>query len=110
MPTKPLISVLMSVADTPANELRGRIASVQQQWYPYWELCICDEGSTNAETLLVLDHYRGRDPRIKLISNDGSGICNGPGEIARGDHVVREIIAPLAPDALLHVARTLTSS
>ena len=62
LPDKPLISVILAVENTPPDQLRRQIASVRAQWYPYWELCIADNGSTCPETLAVLDDYRGWIP------------------------------------------------
>jgi glycosyltransferase involved in cell wall biosynthesis len=94
MSRKPLISVLMNVEDVPAEELRQRIDSVQRQWYPYWELCICADASPP-----MLDDYRGLDRRIKI----------GEAEISCGDYALQDMRGPITPDFLLRIARTLTS-
>ena len=42
---RPLISIIMPVFDTKPAELSAAITSVIAQSYPYWELCIADDGS-----------------------------------------------------------------
>ena len=51
----PLISVLMPVYNPNAIWLEEAIKSVKKQSYPYWELCIADDCSTDPEIAAVLE-------------------------------------------------------
>ena len=46
---QPLISVIMPVYNPRSSFLEQAITSVKNQSYPFWELCICDDASTNPE-------------------------------------------------------------
>ncbi len=62
----PLVSLVMPVYNPVARDLQRAIASVQAQLYPHWELCICDDASTNATTRSLLEASAAAEPRIKL--------------------------------------------
>lgn len=106
---RPRFSLLMPVYDPPAEFLRAAIASVRDQVYPDWELCIADDASTAPHVGDVLEEARSADPRVKvtrLPANRGiSGASNAALELATG-----EFVAPvdhddtLAPEALYAVA------
>ena len=65
----PLVSVMMPVFN--AEEYIGQaIESVISQTYPYWELIIVDDGSTDGTSKIV---ERYVDRRIKVISQINSG-------------------------------------
>jgi len=110
--SKPLISVVTPVHNVPAGYLRSCIESVRQQYYPFWELCLCDDGSTDRETLDVLASYRGVDPRIKMVRLErNQGIArasNRAAEISTGAWLAMlDDDDELAPDALLEIARAV---
>jgi GT2 family glycosyltransferase len=58
------------VYNTPAPILKACIESVLLQTSPVWELILCDDASSDRETLKVLHHYQGLDSRIKIIRNE----------------------------------------
>lgn len=62
----PLVSLVMPVYNPVARDLQRAIASVQAQLYPHWELCICDDASSNATTRSLLEAVAAAEPRIKL--------------------------------------------
>src|SRR5262249_7053608 len=66
--SKPFISVITPIYNVAGTYLRRCVESVRAQYYPFWELCLCDDGSTNSETLEVLESYRGIDARIKIVT------------------------------------------
>ncbi len=109
---RPRISVITPVYNVDAEWLRRCVDSVRAQWYPYWELCLCDDGSTREETLAALAAYQGVDPRIKVIRGAGNlGIAaasNRAAEFATGEWLaLLDNDDELAPDALLCVARAV---
>lgn len=114
LPHRPVFSVIVPVYNVPGEYLRQCIDSVLAQHYPFWELCLCDDASTSAETVAVLDSYRGRDPRIKirrLTKNQGiSGASNAAVEISTGSFLaLLDNDDELHPMALLRFAETLNS-
>lgn len=66
----PLISVIMPVYKTPIELLRSAIASVMEQSYSRWELCICDDGSGDDGLRKLLLQYSQSDDRIKVVFLD----------------------------------------
>jgi GT2 family glycosyltransferase/glycosyltransferase involved in cell wall biosynthesis len=115
MQRRPRISVITPVFNVEAQWLRRCVDSVLAQWYPEWELCLCDDGSTNEETRKVLESYRGRDPRIKVVfEEENRGIAaasNRAAEFATGEFLAfLDNDDELSPDALLEVARAIESS
>ncbi len=92
LPSCPLISVIMPVYNPPERWLRKAIDSVRGQFYGNWELCIADDCSTQAHVRAVLDEYRGKDERIKVVygsANRGvAGASNVALRAASGEFVV----------------------
>jgi GT2 family glycosyltransferase len=106
----PTISVLTPVFNAPASVLEEAIQSVLRQTYPNWELCICDDGTTCAETLDVLERYRGVDWRLKIVraprNLNIARATNLAAEMATGEFVgFLDHDDVLEPDALEHIAR-----
>jgi GT2 family glycosyltransferase len=87
----PLISILMPVYNTKLAHLERAIQSVIDQLYPYWELCISDDASTNPEVRQVLDGFAKKDSRIKVYYREKNGHIaansNSALTLATGDYV-----------------------
>lgn len=66
------------------------IEAILNQTYPYWELLITDDCSTD-NSVDIIDEYVRKDSRIKLQKleiNSGAGICrNRSIEMARGRYI-----------------------
>ena len=103
-PVRPKISLLLPVHNTPANFLKEMLASVSAQTYDNWELCIVDGGSDRPVTVLTLQEWIAREPRIRLErleenlgisenSNRALGLATGD-FIACIDH--DDLLAPFA--------------
>ena len=73
LPNRPLFSILMPTYDTPEAWLRRAIESVRRQLYPHWELCIADDASSAPHVRRVLEEYRQRDARIKVVYRERRG-------------------------------------
>ena len=69
----PLISILMPVYNPDPHLLRQALDSVQNQIYPYWELCIADDASPNAQIQTILEDYCRADSRIHVIFRKENG-------------------------------------
>lgn len=62
--------------------IRETIESVLKQTYPYWELLIVDDCSTD-DSVKIINQYSIKDPRIKLLSTDkNTGSPSEPRNIA----------------------------
>lgn len=70
---KPLISVLMPVYNPRPEWLIEAIESMRRQIYPYWELCIADDASTDKRIRPILENYAGKDERIKVVFRKKNG-------------------------------------
>jgi len=104
---RPVFSVIMPVYNVDPLYLAAAVDSVTAQWYPRWELCICDDASTAPETLEYLRSLR--DPRIKITFSETNrniaGATNEALALAEGDYVVLlDNDDTLTPDALFEIA------
>ncbi len=87
-PSGTLISVILPVHNPPARMLEECLDSVLTQTHEAWQLCICDDYSTQADALAVLARYAGLDQRVTVVrpaSNLGiSGAANLAAQRATG--------------------------
>ena len=109
---KPTFSIITPVYDVAPEWLRKCIESVRAQHYPYWELCICDDASTNPDTCKVLDEYTAIDSRIRiarLAKNSGiAAASNRAVEIATGEFIAcLDNDDEIAPEALFEITKFL---
>lgn len=112
MKYRPLISVLMPTYNTPEWLLQKAIASVQNQLYANWELCIADDASDAPHVREFLEHAAREDPRIRIVLRPDNGhisaATNSALELARGDFIaLLDHDDELAESALYHVASAL---
>lgn len=88
---RPTFSVLMPVFNPDIGHLRQAIESVLSQTYPEWALCIADDASTAADVRAVLEEYRHRDDRIRVVYRPTNGhiveASNSALQIAQGEFV-----------------------
>jgi GT2 family glycosyltransferase len=110
--SRPTISVITPVHNTPARWLEEAVDSVRQQAYENWELMLVDDGSTEQETLRVLAGLKGTDPRIHLLrleTPSGISAASNLGiESATGDWIgLLDHDDLLEPDALYWTAELL---
>jgi GT2 family glycosyltransferase/glycosyltransferase involved in cell wall biosynthesis len=109
---RPVISFIVPVYNVRAAFLAACIESVRAQTYPFWELCLCDDASTDPETQAVLTRYQGIDPRIRirrLAKNLGiSGASNKAVEMASGEFVAMlDNDDLITPDCLMEIVRAV---
>ena len=109
------VSILMPVFNTDPKILKEAINSVIAQNYQNWELCICDDASTEPETIDVLKIYRGSDPRIKITRSECnlhiSGATNLAAEFATGDFLAfLDHDDTLEQDALAYVVEAIENA
>jgi len=98
---RPLISMIMTVCNASEAFLSETIASVIEQIYPDWELCIAAD-STVPQVREILKLYQTRDRRIKVTLPESS---NSALQLATGEFVALLDQADLlTPDALYEIA------
>ncbi len=109
---KPVISVLLPVFRTPPEILERTLATVENQSYPHWQLCIADDGSQSAEIDAIVSRHCEGDQRIhsvRLPGNQGiSAASNTALGLAAGEFVaLLDHDDELAPNALYHFVDAL---
>jgi GT2 family glycosyltransferase len=110
--SRPLISIITPVFDTPVRWLAEAVNSVLAQAYENWELLLVDDGSTDADLLRMLPRLAARDRRIVLRAlPEHSGISAASNHglaAARGEWVAfLDHDDILEPDALFENVRLL---
>ncbi|OCX74199.1 glycosyltransferase family 2 protein [Acidithiobacillus thiooxidans] len=90
-PRQPLISIIMPTYNTPEKLLLKTIASVSNQLYQNWELCIADDASTMPHVCRILNEYAQSDPRIKVVclekNSHISTASNSALKLANGEYI-----------------------
>src|SRR2546427_1244508 len=109
---QPTVSIVMPVYNGSKEYLTKALDSVQNQYYPFWELCICDDASSAPHVRKVLEDYAGNDKRIKVVFSEKNGgiavASNRALELATGEFIgLLDYDDELTPDALYEVAKTL---
>src|SRR5579872_5081494 len=111
---RPLFSILMPVHNPRREWLEAAIDSVRQQFYPDWQLCICDDVSEAPWVVECLEKASA-DPRIRFVRADSRlgivGALNRAAELAAGDYMAfldHDDVLP--PYALHYVAAALQNS
>jgi GT2 family glycosyltransferase len=112
LPIRPKISILMPVYNTKEDELEAAIDSVLKQSYANWELCICDDGSSEARVRAVLERFAAMEPRIKVqYAAERGGISrasNAAWRMAGGDFLaLLDHDDTLAPHALAYICEAV---
>jgi O-antigen biosynthesis protein len=108
----PSFSIIMPIYDPPVNFLHEAFRSVLEQEYPYWELCVADDASTNPEIRSIIKYYANQDSRIKYNFRKENGhisaASNSALELATGDYIVLlDHDDKLHPFALYSTARAI---
>ena len=70
---RPRFSVIVPVFNTDAVALRAMLDSVLDQVYPYWELCLANDASTEPQVRMILDEYQSQDSRIRVLHRSQTG-------------------------------------
>lgn len=69
----PLISIVLPVYNPDPAHLVAAIASVREQLYPNWELCIADDASTDRRIAQMLREAAANDTRVKTVFRERNG-------------------------------------
>ena len=108
----PTFSVIVPIYNVEEALLRKCLDSVVTQIYGNWELCLADDASDRPPARPLLEEYRARDSRIKVVYLDRnrgiSAATNAALELATGDYIaLLDNDDELALDALFHVAKLI---
>jgi GT2 family glycosyltransferase len=111
---QPTISILLPAYNTEARWLRRAIASVQEQVYPNWQLCIVDDASPQPRVWKILQQAARRDPRIRvhrrLTNGHIAAASNDALQLATGEFIgLLDHDDELAPAALFCIAHELNT-
>lgn len=111
----PRISVLVPVYNTPLSFLKRAIGSVLRQTYENWELCICDDCSSDPAIADFLEEIADIDKRIKVITHRERGhisrATNSAFDISTGDYIaLLDHDDELTHDALQTIAGIIISN
>ena len=106
---QPLISILQPVYNPDLTALEAAIASVREQIYECWELCIADDASTDPQVRSWLEQMTSAEPRIKVNFRPNNGhiaaCSNSAFTLATGEWcALLDQDDALTPDALARVA------
>ena len=110
-PVKPKISVIFPTYNTKPELLHLAIASVKNQIYTHWEICIADDCSTREATKQALQHYSS-DEKIKVtFLKENSGISeasNAALKMATGEYIaLMDHDDAVTPDALFWIVKEI---
>ncbi len=110
----PLISIVVPAFETPEPFLKALVASVQNQSYGNWELCIAD-GSSSERVKKCLERYVCEDPRIQyqyLGRNAGISANTNAGFAMAGGAFIGLLDHDdlLAPNALFEAAKAINEN
>jgi len=105
---RPRFSVLMAVYNPRREWLEAAIDSVRRQYYPGWELCVCDDGSASSWVGEYLKTAAQADSRIRWAAfpaNRGiSAAGNRAAELATGQYAAFLDQDDILPPYALHYA------
>ena len=109
---RPRISVILPVYNPSREHLCAALDSVLGQVYSEWELCIADDASTEPFVREVLEDYRQRDCRVRVVFRKENGhishSSNSALSLASGEFVaLLDHDDVLAPHALFEMVRVL---
>ncbi|MEE8758958.1 MAG: glycosyltransferase [Bifidobacterium sp.] len=113
--TLPLISVVVPVYNVEETWLRRCVESMQNQWYPNWQLCLADDCSSSPSVKPVMRDLAEHDSRIKVVFREQNGrisaATNSAIELATGEYVgFMDNDDELAPQALFEVVKAINEN
>ena len=74
----PLFSVCIPVYNVEEKWLRKCIASVENQYYEHWQLCLADDCSTDPRVRDILKEYEQKDSEYRSYIERKTVIYHGP--------------------------------
>jgi GT2 family glycosyltransferase len=87
---EPLISLILPVHNPQRGWLEEAVASVLDQTYGCWQLCVCDDASKQGWVAKYFTALSSTEPRIRFVRSPQrlgiSGALNRAGELASGQY------------------------
>lgn len=74
-PKEPVISIVTAFYNG-GKYLEQTANSVFNQTFPYWEWIIVDDGSTQKESLEIIDNIAKKDERIRVLHKENGGLAD----------------------------------
>ena len=115
----PLISLLLPVGFALVGNLRDTLASVRDQIYPHWEVCVAGEPASATE----LAEFAAHDPRVRvadaarhadIATAANAALADAEGRfvalLAEGDRLVPQALYEVAVELARHPATELAYS
>lgn len=112
---KPKISIITPVYNPNPKWLIKCIDSVINQSYYNWELCLADDYSSDPEIKKILNKYKKRDKRIKIVFRKKNGhigkASNSALELATGEFIgLLDHDDELSLNALFEIVKVLNKN
>ena len=109
---KPVFSIIIPVYNPPIDFFTEALDSIINQIYPYWEICLADDCSTDEEVKEVIEAYRKKHSNIKVVYRSKNGhisrASNSALELVAGDYtVLMDQDDILREDALYEMAKVI---
>lgn len=109
----PLVSILIPTYNPHPEHLEKALQSALDQSYPWLEICIADDASTDHQTREIIERYAARDDRIKfcLRAQNGhiSAATNSALDLASGEYIALldqdDLLAPHALSTMVEELR-----
>ncbi len=67
-----LVSIVVSLKNSVARNLKETLNSILSQSYQNFEICMCADATTKPEMIKVLNEFEKKDSRIKVLYTDTS--------------------------------------
>lgn len=108
----PVISIVMPTYNVDEKWLKKAVKSIEDQWYSKWELCICDDASSDQNLIEIIKEYASKNEKIKAVFRKENGgivkASNNAIELATGEFIAfLDNDDELTPDALFEVVKAL---
>lgn len=109
----PLISVLIPTYNPRPDHLEAALSSVLEQTYPWLEVCIADDASSDPSTRAIIERFAARDSRVKHVFRERNGhisaATNSALSLASGDCIALldqdDMLAPHALSVMVEELR-----
>jgi GT2 family glycosyltransferase len=114
-PDAPFVSIIVATYKTPQSSLQAMVRSVRAQTYPFWNLCIVDDGSEDPLLTQSLEALAQEEPRILVgFSPKNEGISQASNKaisLATGEYMAfLDHDDTLDPEALECCVKAISSS
>jgi GT2 family glycosyltransferase len=104
---KPSFSFVVPIYNTPVGLLADCLTSLLDQNYPYFNICVADDNSSDSRAADYVEALAARDPRVRFVRRQTNGhiseASNSALDLADGDYIVLVDHDDIVPDYCLFV-------